>query len=131
MNERKPKSCYVTLDCGVVLAAETGAAIYSAIRARFDEPVRPGARIYTRKEIAKIDANLLLCRVIQGIAESGPDRMIELVGIAYEDPHPFLGRFRQPTVPGHFDPATDLASTYSGAVSELKAAVARYLEILV
>ena len=131
MSERKSKACYVTLGCGVTLAAETNAAVYSSTRVRLNEHIDPGAKAYTRREVALIDVNLLLCRTIQDLDEAHSELTIELVAIAHEEPHPFLGQFRQPRVKDHFDPATRLVNVYVGKVSELKAAVTRYLEILV
>ena len=131
MSETKRKACYVTLGCGVTLAAETNAAIYSSTRVRFNEDIGPGVRVYTRREVALIDANLLLCRTIQDLDEAHSELTIEFVAIAHEEPHPFLGQFRQPRVKGHFDPAMRLVNVYIGKVSELKAAVSKYLEILI
>lgn len=131
MTKIRAKTCYVTLDCGVRLAAESDAAVYSTVKVRFDAEVEVGTRIYTRKEVAAVCANLLLCRIIQGITEVTQDTVIELSGVAYEEPYQFLGCFKQPEVPGHFDPALHSVGVYMGPLSELKAAVARYLEILV
>lgn len=131
MSEPKRKACYITLGDGVRLAAETNASIYSRTRVRFDEKIALGARIYTRKEVALISTNLIMCDIILGIDKLPADTVLEFVGITHDEPHPFLGRFRQPKVPGHFDPALRLVDTYVGKVSELKEAATKYREILI